>query len=220
SSCSISATAASVMATGVAARRRPINSNGGRQENRPDRAGPGDYGPATMPRPPLPTIPLDADESTTLSAFLDFYRAALLDRAHGLDDEQLRRTHAPTTLSLARLLGHLAFVEYTWFANRLDDEAMPEPWASLDWAADPDAEMTLAESMPGDELRAAYLAAGADAGRRTAAAESLDQLSARADGAGDRWTLRWILVHMIEEYARHCGHADLIRESIDGDQAP
>jgi len=62
-------------------------------------------------------------------------------------------------------------------------------------------------------------AAVEDSNRRTAAASSLDQLSSAPTWTGEHWNLRWVLVHMIEEYARHCGHADLIRESIDGDQA-
>jgi uncharacterized damage-inducible protein DinB len=175
-------------------------------------------------RPEPPTIPLQAEEVPTLLAFLDYYRAALLDRAYGLDAEQLCLTHPPTTLSLARLLGHMAYVEQIWFVERFDGEDLTDPWVGLDWERDVDAEMTMAERWSPDELRARFDDAVADSRARVAAALSrtdggLDAVSSRAYRNGEHWNLRWILVHMIEEYARHCGHADLIRESIDGDVA-
>lgn len=170
-----------------------------------------------MTRPATPPIPLAAEESTTLLAFLDFYRAALLDRAWGLSDEQLNIEHQPSSLTLSRLIGHMSLVEYEWFRVRFVGGEMPEPFASLDWDADRDAEMTLAETWPVDELLSHFNVAVSDSRARVEAATSLDQLSARPDSEGEHWNLRWILVHMIEEYARHCGHADLIRESIDGD---
>jgi uncharacterized damage-inducible protein DinB len=170
-----------------------------------------------MRRPDLPSIPLRADERTTLSAFLDFYRAALLDRAHGLSTTQLQVSLPPSSLSLSRLLGHMAFVEGVWFRQRFDGDPMPEPWASLDFEADPDAEMAMAQTWSTEHLVAQFEQATAESRTRTGRAASLDDLSAQTDRSGEHWSLRWILVHMIEEYARHCGHADLIRESIDGD---
>ena len=170
-----------------------------------------------MTRPAPPPIPLVADERTTLVAFLDFLRAAMLDRAHGLDEAGLNTPHPPSTLTLARLLGHLALVEHIWFRARLDGLDLPAPFDDLDWDADPDAEMTLAEGLGRDELLALFDRAVADSRARVEAAGSLDTLTAATDAQGERRSLRWILVHMIEEYARHCGHADLIRESIDGD---
>jgi len=172
-----------------------------------------------MTRPPAPDIPSAADEATTLDAYLDFYRAEFLDRAWGLDREQLTTTLPPSTLSLARLIGHMTLVELDWFAVRFDGGPEPEPFASLDWDADPDAEMTRAETLPTEELFAEFREACEDSRRRVTAAESLDQLSVHTDPSGNARNLRWIVVHMIEEYARHCGHADLIRESIDGDLA-
>lgn len=153
-----------------------------------------------------------------LAAFLDAYRAALLDRAFGLTDVQLHQRHPPTTLTVGRLLGHMAMVEHHWYSHTLDGEDPGEPWVLLDWESDPDAEMTLSDAMTGDDLRAMLEAACADS-RRRAAGVPLDRRSARGDPDGEPWSLRWIQVHMIEEYARHCGHADLIRESIDGDTA-
>lgn len=172
-----------------------------------------------MTRPPAPEIPLAADELTTLNAFLDYYRAALLDRAWGLDADQLNIRVPPSTLSLSRLIGHMVGVENCWFLERFDGEPEPSHTAAFDWEADPDAEMTRAESLPVDQQLAEFNEACADSRRRTVAAESLDQLSKATSPNGESYSLRWILVHMIEEYARHCGHADLIRESIDGDTA-
>ena len=168
----------------------------------------------------LPEIPVQADERTTLEAFLDFYRASLVERTHDLTGEQLNRRHPPTTLTLARLLGHMALVEYTWFRERMAGGELPEPYQSLDWDADIDAEMTEAGNLEREELLARFDAAVADSRACAAAVDSLDEVSVGKNRAGEQWNLRWILVHMIEEYARHCGHADLIRESIDGDLAP
>ena len=170
-----------------------------------------------MMRPSAPPIPLAADEGTTLVAFLDHYRAALLDRAWGLDHEQMNTALPPSTLSLARLIGHMTYVEYFWFFERFDGLAEPAYVIGLDWDADPDAEMTRAESLPIAQLLSEYDAACANSRQRILEATPLEQLSVEANGDGEQWSLRWILVHMIEEYARHCGHADLIRESIDGD---
>lgn len=164
-----------------------------------------------------PHIPLAADERETLLSFLDFYRAALLDRTDGLDAPALNATHPPTTLTLARLVSHMAWVEYFWFRVRLAGEDMPAPFADLDWEADDDAEMTYGASLTVAELRAVFEAAVADSKARVEAADGFDDLTVGTNQDGEHWNLRWILVHMIEEYARHCGHADLIRESIDGD---
>ena len=172
-----------------------------------------------MERPSAPDLPLAAGERATLDAFLDFYRAALLDRAWGLTDEQLHRTHPPSTLTLARLIGHMTGVEMGWFLETLDGQPPPPHVESFDWAADPDAEKTRAEGLSTEELLTEFAAQCDDSRRRAAAAASLDQLSVGTSRSGEHFNLRWIMVHMIEEYARHCGHADLIRESIDGDLA-
>lgn len=172
------------------------------------------------PRPAPPPIDTHAGEREMLRQFLDFYRAALIDRAWGLTPSQLQITQAPSTLSLARLIGHMTLVEEHWFRVRFDGEDLSERSASFDFDADVDAEMTHAESLSIEQLIAAFHAACEDSRRREAAAESLDQVSKRSHPrTGETWNLRWIMVHMIEEYARHCGHADFIRESIDGDTA-
>ena len=171
-----------------------------------------------MTRPSPPPIPRQGDERATLTAFLDVQRAALLDRTWGLDDEDLRRTHPPSTLTLARLVGHMAWVERTWFRVRFTGDPMPAPFHELDFDADRDAEMTIAQVWSHAELVRTFEDAVQDA-RAVTDAGALDDLSERTDRDGKPWSLRWILVHMVEEYARHCGHADLLREAIDGDVA-
>jgi uncharacterized damage-inducible protein DinB len=170
-------------------------------------------------QPDWTQIPLEADEQTMLMAFLTFYRNEFLGRARGLDAEQLQQALTDSGLTLGRLITHMAFVEDIWFAVRLDGDEPHPLFADLDYDADPDAEMTLSHGLAFDEAAAVLEARIADADRRVAAADSLDRRTAATNRAGEHWSLRWILVHMIEEYARHCGHADLIRESIDGDTA-
>ena len=119
----------------------------------------------------------------------------------------------PSNLTLGGLVKHMALVEHSWFAHNWLGEPPAEPWASVDWDADPDWEFdTAGDDEPGQLL--AWFEASIDASRR-AIADSHD-LSATAESRGRVISLRWILVHMIEEYARHCGHADLIRQAIDG----
>ncbi len=170
-----------------------------------------------MTRPLPPDIPQQADERTTLLAFLQFYRGALLDRSLELTEAQFRTTHPPTSLSLARLVAHMAWVEQIWFRKRLHGGGMPDHFAALDFDASADAEMDLGDTMPMDQVFAMFTDSVADADGRIAECSSLDQISAEPGRDGTHWNLRWIVVHMIEEYARHCGHADLIREAIDGD---
>lgn len=172
-----------------------------------------------MDRPAPPDIPLSGDERTLLVDFLDFYRAALVDRAFGLGEVQLQMPLPPSSLTLSRLIGHMAFVEEFWFLIRFRGGSFIGPWADLDWEADGDAEMTLAQTWSREELLAAFEASVAASRAVVAETDSLDRLSEASGPDGDRWDLRWILIHMIEEYARHCGHADFIRESIDGDVA-
>jgi uncharacterized damage-inducible protein DinB len=169
---------------------------------------------ATDQRPePEPTGP----ELQQLCAFLDYQRATVLWKAEGLGGEQLSRPHPPSTLTLGGILNHLALVEDSWFEVRFAGLPERAPWASVDWKADPDWEFRTAADLDPGELRQRYLDACARSREVVARAESLDQLGATAWPDGRRWDLRWVLLHMIEETARHAGHADLIRESIDGE---
>jgi uncharacterized damage-inducible protein DinB len=167
-----------------------------------------------------PMPPEESGEAGTLRGFLTFQRATLAWKCRGLSDEQLRVTVPPTSMTLGGMLKHLAYVEDLWFTQVVAGEPVPEPWASADFTADPDWEWTTAPQDSGDELRAlwAQRVSRSDAivaarlGQGEAAA-----LSQTHSAQGGRASLRWILVHMIEEYARHNGHADLLRQSIDGE---
>lgn len=151
-----------------------------------------------------------------LLGFLDLYRATLIRKAAGLPPEQLARPLPPSNLTLGGLLKHMAVVEDDWFTSDMAGEDMPEPWASVDWDADRDWEHNSAKDDTPQELLALFEAACARSRAVVESCNSLDQASVKTDRKGNHYTLRWILVHMIEEYARHCGHADLIREAIDG----
>jgi uncharacterized damage-inducible protein DinB len=159
---------------------------------------------------------LQADERTTLVAFLDYHRATFLGKIQGLTHEQMNVALAPSDLTLAGLTKHLALVEDSWFQERFVGVEV-EPWASAPFDEDRDWEMHSAKDDSPDDLSALYQAAVARSQATLAEVESLDALSAINDRReGIPYSMRWILVHMIEETARHNGHADLIRESIDG----
>jgi uncharacterized damage-inducible protein DinB len=162
-----------------------------------------------------PSIPKASSEKEMLDAFLDYYRALMLDKAGGLTQEQLATRVAPSTMTLAGMIHHLAAVEDGWFHEVFLGGERFEPWASVDWAADPDWDWRVAAELDPAVIFDRYREAIARSQRTTDEAESLDQLSVQHRD-GEHWSLRWILVHMIEETARHAGHADLIRESIDG----
>jgi uncharacterized damage-inducible protein DinB len=169
-----------------------------------------------------PEPPHDAGEAATLTGFLDYQRGTLAWKCRGLSDEQLRVALPPTTMTLGGMLKHMACVEDGWFTQVAAEQPDPEPWGSVDWKADPDWEWRTAASDSGDELRALW---AERVGRSRAVVETLfrpgedkalSQTHPAWDGQG-RVSLRWILTHMIEEYARHNGHADLIRQSLDGE---
>jgi len=166
-----------------------------------------------------PEPPIAASEQETLIGFLEWQRSTLEWKTRDLDRDALGRTAASSTMTLGGLLKYIAWVEDHWFSHVLLGQHRAEVWASFDTEADPDGEWTSAAADSPEELRRiwgqsveASRAALADALSRA----GLDQVSVRPLCMGERPSLRWILVHMIEEYARHNGHADLIRESIDG----
>jgi uncharacterized damage-inducible protein DinB len=164
--------------------------------------------------------PLAADEASMLVAFLDYHRDTLRMKADGLTADQLRQTLPPSTLTLGGLLKHVALNEASWFGRVLHGRPMGEPWDSADWDGDPDWELHSARDDSPEELRRLMDDAVERARRdidEALAVGGLDQLSVTPSRhGGGHFTLRWILLHMIEEYARHNGHADLIRESLDG----
>ncbi|MFK8022382.1 MAG: DinB family protein [Ilumatobacter sp.] len=154
------------------------------------------------------------DERTTLLEFLDYFRSVLLRKGDGLDATQLATPLAPTTLTVGRLIRHMAFVEDYWFSEVITATPL-EPWVSAPWDQDPDWEITTADGMEFATLRCDYEAA---CERSRSVMQQIPDLDHRASGGDPERprTVRWVIVHMIEEYARHCGHADLIAESIDG----
>ena len=164
----------------------------------------------------IPHIPKDAGEKETLVAFLDYQRALMIDKASDLTQEQWGQRLEPSTMTLGGMIYHLVVVEEHWFASAFLGEELGEPWASVDWEADPDWEWNFAPTMDSETVLDAYRRAIERSNVIIAEAESLDQASIKTHPSGEHWSLRWILVHMIEETARHAGHADLIRESIDG----
>jgi uncharacterized damage-inducible protein DinB len=162
---------------------------------------------------------LRADETTALRAFLDYHRDTLRWKCSGLTQEQLARTLPPSTMTLGGIMKHLALVEVGWFGRTLAGVPYPEPFDAVDWDADPDWEWRTAADDSPQVLRDLFddCCRRADAGIDDALARAgLDATSVRESSEGRAFSLRWILLHMIEEYARHNGHADLIRESIDG----
>ena len=164
-----------------------------------------------------PDMPLAGNEVETLLGFLEYQRATLDWKCHGLDDEQLRAALPPTAMTLGGMLMHLARVEDNWFSEVVGESARSQPWAGMDWAA----EWEDAAAYTGDDLRQMW-ADRVDRSRRVVAAR-LDTGATALDSTHPAWggqghpSLRWVLVHMIEEYARHNGHADLLREAIDGE---
>jgi hypothetical protein len=159
-------------------------------------------------------------EVETLLGFLDYQRATLEWKCRGLDAAGMSTRVAPSTMTLGGIMKHLAWVEDHWFSYFLDNVDRAEPWRSVDWSADGDWEWNSAASDSPNALRSLW-AAATDASRaRISDALSrggLDGLSLRTWDNGEAPSLRWIIVHMIEEYARHNGHADILREAVDGE---
>ncbi|MFI0737475.1 DinB family protein [Streptomyces sp. NPDC021100] len=156
--------------------------------------------------------PTTGGERETLRAYLDYHRATLARKCEGLTDDELRRrSMPPSTLTLLGLVRHLAEVERTWFRRVFEDNALPLVWSDrMDFQVAYDASAsTRAEAF------AAWDAEVARSRRVEAASASLD-----TTGLQPRWgrrvSLRMAMVHVLLEYARHNGHADLLREGVDG----
>jgi uncharacterized damage-inducible protein DinB len=158
--------------------------------------------------------PVDADERTTLTAFLDFLRATLAVKCDGLTDDQLReRAVPPSDLSLLGIVRHMAEVERNWFRPVLGGQEMATIFApDMDWEA---AFRDVATASVPEAFRAWQEECG-HARALVAAAPTLDTGGHRGPTSQHWFSVRWVLTHMIEEYARHNGHADLLRERLDG----
>ncbi|MGW4568804.1 DinB family protein [Streptomyces sp. NPDC004561] len=148
-----------------------------------------------------------AGEKETLRASLDRHRDAVLWKLDGLDDEQLRRPMTPTGTNLLGLVKHLAAVEYGWFVQTFGGEAEP-------FWFDPYDDMRVGPQESTERIVAFYGRARA-AADRTIAELPLDT-PGRPAWRDETVSLRWVLVHMVEETARHAGHMDIVRELIDG----
>ena len=167
--------------------------------------------PRTRPR-------FQANEAETLLDFLAYHRETMRMKTAGLDADQLNATLPPSTLTLGGMLKHLAYVEDWWFSQSFRGNPPAALWAEVDWGADEDWDWHSAADDSPAQLRAWFdeAVAASDAIVAAALPEGLDQVTEVAGRGGHHPSLRWILVHLSEEDARHCGHADLIRESVDG----
>ena len=166
-----------------------------------------------------PEPPVAADETATLLGFLDYQRATMAWKCAGLDAAGLRATVGASSMTLGGMLKHLACVEEWWFSERLHGRDPVPPWNTVDWDADPDWDWHSAAADTPEQLHAIWQEAVAES--RSLVTEALadgglERLARQPWPDGRAPSLRWILVHMIEEYARHNGHADLLRESVDG----
>jgi uncharacterized damage-inducible protein DinB len=162
---------------------------------------------------PRPAPPRSAPERAMLEAWLDFHRITLERKCSGLSPEQLRRRAVPpSSLSLLGLVRHMAEVERNWFRRTLANEDAPPHYRS---DTDPNGAFNNVGGADVEEAFATWRAECAHARTVVASFGDLDELG-RNETRPQRPSVRWVLVHMIEEYARHNGHADLLREVIDG----
>ena len=154
-------------------------------------------------------VPFTGDEKTSLRVALDRHRDAILWKVEDLDDEQLRRVMTPSGTTLLGLVKHVAAVEYSWFCDTFGRATEPLPFDD----DDPDADLRVEPDETTADIVAFY-------GRARAAADRvIDEVGLEETGTawfGDPVTLRWVLIHLVEETARHAGHVDILRELIDG----
>ena len=170
-------------------------------------------------QPVLAGPPVAGAEIDTLVGCLERNRRTFAWKAEGLDAAGLGARLAPSALTLGGLLKHLALVEDEYFTRRLSGAELGPPWDTVDWDAEPDWEWGSAARDSPEELYALWTAAVARSRiqvRQAVAEGGAGHLAAYTTSRGESPSLRRLLVDMIEEYARHLGQADLIRESIDG----
>jgi uncharacterized damage-inducible protein DinB len=156
-------------------------------------------------------VPCTGAERELLRAYLDFHRETLALKCAGVSDDDLRRATTPSTLTLLGLVRHMAEVERGWFRRVIDGQDLPLVWS-------PDGDFQAAYDAAGADRAEAFAAWDAEiahARRIERAASSLDVLGVDRR-SGEQYSLRRVMNHLIQEYARHNGHADLIREGIDG----
>jgi uncharacterized damage-inducible protein DinB len=158
---------------------------------------------------------LQADELTLFAQYLDFHRATLAMKCARLGEADLkRRAVATSNLTLLGLVRHLTDVEYGWFCESLDGQPDRKLYYSDD---NPNGDFDDLDAAPVAEVWAAYAAQLAESRRILATFGDGGEIArGRPSRSGRPFNVRWILAHMVEEYARHNGHADLLREAIDG----
>lgn len=151
-------------------------------------------------------VPFTGDEKESLQVSLDRHRDAVLWKLEGLDDGQLRRPMTPSGTNLLGLVKHLASVEYGWFCTTFGRETEPL------WF-DPEEDMVVADGESTADIVELYGRARAAADRAIA---ELDLDTLGTSWSGNTVSMRWVLIHMLEDTARHAGHMDILRELIDG----
>jgi uncharacterized damage-inducible protein DinB len=158
----------------------------------------------------ITSVPRQGGEKESLHISLDRHRDLVLWKVDGLDDEKLRRAMTPSGTNLIGLVKHLASTEYGWFCSTFGRDSVEVEFDD----DDPDADMRAAPGETTAEILDYYARA------RGAADAAITELS--LDDVGTSWrgesvSLRWVLIHMIEETARHVGHMDILRELLDGE---
>lgn len=167
-----------------------------------------------MPESVIPVIQPASDELTTLTEFLEFHRARVFWVIEGLDQKQLATRMVPSLSTLGGIVKHLAKVENIWFQMRLLGRELPEPWASAPLAENPDWDFESALDDSPELIKDLYLAACEKSRAAIAGITNLDLQTVAHNKNGEKWNLRWILVHMIEETAQHAGHMDILKELL------
>jgi uncharacterized damage-inducible protein DinB len=154
-------------------------------------------------------VPFTGAEKKSLQVALERHRDAVLWKLEGLGDDDLRRQMTPSGTSLLGLVKHLGAVEYGWFCTTFGHSTEPLPFDE----EDPEADLRIRPEETTEDVLAFY-------GRARAAADQvIGELDVEDTGTawfGDTATMRWVLIHMVEETARHAGHVDILRELIDG----
>ena len=166
-----------------------------------------------------PEPPIAGDETATLLGSLERLRATFAWKSGGLDAAGLQATVGASTMTLGGMLKHLALVEDDYFTGKVLGRDLGAPWDTVDWDADIDWDWHSAADDTPEQLYALWrdaVARSRAALDEALAGGGLDQLIRRPRPDGPSPSLRRVLIDLIEEYARHVGHADLIRESIDG----
>jgi hypothetical protein len=170
-----------------------------------------------MPEPTaLPDIAHVNGEHAMLTEFLDYFRTVFLRKVEDLADEQSRQRLPPSDLDLLGMTRHLADVERWWFRGVFTAEVTDGNYDSDDNPEDPDLDWHHGPADTIAEARDVWHVEVARAREIVAGSTDLDAIGAYTSGSRGEISLRWIMIHMIEEYARHLGHADFLRENIDG----